>query len=214
MRAQQANDAAHRLAVYRRLQQRNRLVDILRIGVPALGLVTLAGLVVQIYVASTGNRFGVGRIAGTPDTISIEAPEYAGVLEDGSAYRVRASAAQASIERTDLIELSEADMVVDRVDGVQLRAEAARARLDTTSQQVLVRGIADIADSTGTVGRLVDSVFDWGSQMLTSRGPVAIDYSDGATVRAEGLVYDADAMVWTFSQAVVTLPATPGERLP
>jgi lipopolysaccharide export system protein LptC len=30
-------------------------------------------------------------------------------------------------------------------------------------------------------------------------------------VRAQGLVYDAAAMIWTFERSVVTLPATPGQ---
>ncbi|MNL28221.1 hypothetical protein D3C87_1498570 [compost metagenome] len=75
-------------------------------------------------------------------------------------------------------------------------------------------GLADVADSTGTTGTLRDSVFDWRAQLLTTRGPVAIDYADGSTVRAQGLVYDAAAVDWTFERSVVTLPSTPGEGDP
>lgn len=204
--------AAAGLAIHRRLARRNRLVAILRIGVPLLGLVVLLGLSVQIYLASFTGRFGIDRISVTPEEVVVDAPEYAGILEDGSAYRVWAGSARAATAQTELIDLGDAHLVLDRVDGVQLQADADRAQLDTASRLTLVPGEADIADSTGTTGTLTDSVFDWGAQLLTTRGPVVIDYADGTSVRAEGLTYDAAAIVWTFSRAVVTLPSTPGEN--
>jgi len=48
--------------------------------------------------------------------------------------------------------------------------------------------------------------------MLTTEGPVVINQADGTTVVAEGLVYDASAVIWTFTRSVVTLPSTPGEN--
>ncbi len=203
--------AAADLRMHRRLGRRNRLVAILRIGIPLLGAVVLAGLLVQIYLASFTGRFGVGRIEVTPEAIVVEAPEYAGMLEDGSAYRVWAGSARAARESTELVDLSDAQLVVDRIDGVQMQVDAAQAQLDTHAQLTIVPGPADIADTTGTVGTLTNSVFDWEAQILTTTGGVVIDYADGSGVRAEGLTYDAGAMVWTFSRAVVTLPATPGD---
>jgi lipopolysaccharide export system protein LptC len=200
------------LRIHQRLERRNRLVSILRIGLPAMGLIVLLGLVVQIYVGSLTGRFGVGRIEVTPDAVIVDAPEYAGALEDGSSYRVWAEQARAELGRTDLINLSTAQLVVDRPDGVQMQVDAAAAQLDTTNELTIVPGLADIADTTGTVGTLMDSVFDWGSQTLKTSGEVAIDYADGSSVRSEGLEYDASAKVWTFSRAVVTLPSTPGEN--
>lgn len=203
--------AAAQSGMHRRLEQRNRLVAILRIGIPVLGAVVLAGLLVQIYLASFTGRFGVGRIEVTPDAVHVEAPEYAGLLEDGSAYRVWAGAARAATANTDLIDLDDAHLVIDRVDGVQMQVDAAAAQLDAYAQLTMVPGLADIADTTGTTGTLTNSTFDWQAQVLTTDGKVVIDQADGTSVRAEGLVYDAAAMVWTFSRAVVTLPATPGE---
>ncbi|MCW5722595.1 MAG: LPS export ABC transporter periplasmic protein LptC [Devosia sp.] len=200
--------------VYARLMRRNRVVAALRLGVPVLGAITLVALVGQIYLSSLGERYGIGRLSVTPDAITVEAPEYAGVLEDGSHYRVFADAARAATSNTDLIGLSNAAVVLNRADGVQMEAFAARAELDALRQQVLVPGRTEIADSQGTQGALSQSVFDWQSQTLTTSGPVEIDYADGTAIRAEGLVYDAQAKIWTFARAIVTLPATPGEVLP
>ncbi len=200
------------LRLHQRLERRNRLVSILRLGLPAMGLIVLLGLVVQIYLGSLTGRFGVGRIEVTPEAVIVDAPEYAGVLEDGSSYRVWAEQARAELGRTDLINLSTAQLVVDRPDGVQMQVDAAAAQLDTTNELTIVPGLADIADTTGTVGTLTDSVFHWGSQTLKTSGDVAIDYADGSSVRSKGLEYNAAAKVWTFSRAVVTLPSTPGEN--
>ncbi|MBE7733432.1 hypothetical protein [Devosia faecipullorum] len=199
------------LRVYRRLERRNRLIGVLRLLVPAMGALVLAGLVLQLYLSSLTGRFAVGRIEVTPDAIIVDAPEYAGMLEDGSSYRVWAEAARAALERTESIDLGGAHLLVQRPDGVQIEVDAAEAQLDTAGQLTLVPGLADFADTTGTTGTIHDSVFDWQAQRLTSRGAVAIDYADGSSVRAEGLDYDAASKVWTFSRAIVTLPSTPGE---
>lgn len=204
-------DAALRNDVYRRLTRRNRRVRVLRIVVPIVGAVVLVGLLVQIFLASVGSRFEIGQITITPDAVSIAAPEYVGVMEDGSAYRVSAETAHASMAQSDMIDLTNAKVVVNRADGVQLTADAARAVLDTTNRQIVVEGTTDIADSTGTTGTLENSVFDWEKQVLTTNGPVAIDYADGSSVRALGLIYDAKTAGWTFASSTVTLPETPGD---
>lgn len=197
--------------MYDRLGRRNRIVAILRLGVPLLGGIVLAGLLVQIYVSSFTGRFNIEQISVTPDAVVIDAPEYVGTLTDGSSYRVWAETARARLEQSNLVDLSNARLVLNRIDGVQLTMEAAVAQLDTAAQLTLVPGQADVADSTGTTGTLNDSVFDWSNQLLTSRGAVAIDYADGSTIRADGLVYDASTIVWTFTGSTVTLPSTPGE---
>ncbi|WEJ58500.1 hypothetical protein [Devosia sp. FJ2-5-3] len=201
-------------SLYGRLRRRNRVVAALRLGVPVLGAVTLLGLLAQLYLSSVGSRYGIGQVTVTPDAITVEAPEYAGILEDGSQYRVSADLASAATTNTDLIGLGNASVVLNRPDGVQMQASATSAELDALRQQVIAAGITEIADSTGTTGTLEDALFDWQSQTLTTTGPVAIDYADGTAIRAETLVFNAESRVWTFARAKVTLPATPGEKTP
>src|SRR5690554_851537 len=171
-------DAAHRLAIYRGLAVRNRIVAILRIGVPALGSVALVALIAQIYVSSLGSRFGVGQISVTSERVTVEAPEYAGVLDDGTAYRVSASAAEAATDATDRIGLIEAALSMRRPDGVTMLVDAPAAVLDTTGQLVIVEGAANVGNSLGTTGVIHDSVFDYASQALVGEGPVTLDYAD------------------------------------
>ena len=205
-------DAAERLAVYRRLEARNRIVAILRIGVPALGAIILVSLIGQIYISSLSNRFGVGRISVTRDNVTVEAPEYSGVLEDGTIYHVMATDARAAIDATDQIALTDAALTMNRVNGVTMDVKAPAAMLDTAQEIVTIEGIAYVEDSTGTSGTIYNSVFDYVSQTLRGEGAVHIDYADGTTLDGTGMTYDARSMVWTFSGANVTLPSTPGSE--
>ena len=205
-------DAAQRVAVYRGLEARNRVVSILRVGIPALGVVALSALMLQIYVSSRTSRFGVGQIAVSTESITVETPEYSGLLDDGTAYRVSATSAQAAVEATDRIGLTDASLTMVKPDGVTMLVDARAAVLDTTNQLVEVADIAEVSNSLGTSGLLRNSVFDYAAQRLTSNGPVDIDYHDGTTILAESLTYDATTLIWTFTRATVTLPDTPGAR--
>jgi lipopolysaccharide export system protein LptC len=205
-------DAAQRLATYQGLMARNRIVSILRIGVPVMGALLLVALIGQIYVSSLGSRFGVGQITVTPDSVTVEAPEYTGLLDDGTAYHIAASGAQAATDAIDKIRLNEATITMTRPDGLVTTVDARAATLDTTRQLVFVEQEAQVGNSLGTTGVIVDSVFDYVDQTLVGRGPVTIHYADGTYLVAEGMTYDAVTLVWTFSRATVTLPDTPGAR--
>lgn len=207
-------DAAHRQHIYRRLTARNRVVAVLRIAVPAMGVLALAGLVAQIYISSLMGRFGIGQITVTRESIAIEAPEYAGLLEDGSTYKVRATTARASLAASDQVQLSEAHVTLVRTSGVTMDVDAASARLDMSRRIVMVDGPAHIADSTGTVGTIEKSTFDWTAQTVTGEGPVDITYADGAHLLATGMTYDAKTTIWTFGRVMLTLPETPGAQEP
>lgn len=205
-------DAAQRLAIYRGLEARNRIVAVLRIGVPALGIVALTLLVLQIYVSSQASRFGISQITVSPESILVEAPEYSGILDNGTAYRVSATSAQAATNATHRIGLNEALLNMVRSDGVTIEVAAAAAVLDTAEEVVEIAGIAEVVNSLGTSGTLHDTVFDYQAQYLTGRGPVTVDYADGTHIDAEGLTYDSSTLVWTFTRATVTLPDTPGAK--
>ena len=199
-----------RLATYRRLEGRNRFVGILRIGVPAIGMVILVGLLAQIYLSSLGDRFSIGMIEISPDYISVEAPEYSGILGNGTAYRVSAATAKAAPGQSNLISLTDAGLTMRKPDGVTVDVNARMAVRDTTAETVTIKDIAYVEDSTGTSGVIANSVFDYAGQTLVGQGPVSLQYADGTTLDGEGLVYNLDEAIWTFTKADVTLPKTPG----
>lgn len=205
------SDTTARSKTFQRLARRNRFVSLLRILVPVLGVAVFAALCLQLVLASIGGRFEVGKITVTPEAIVVDAPEYVGVLPDGSRYRVSSEGARSSNDRRDYVDLIKARLVMDRADGVQFIATTNDAELDTARELTRAHGLTEVSDSTGTTGTITNSTFDWRSQVLTSEGRVEIDYADGTTIRAEGLVYNAETAQWIFTRSVVTVPSTPGE---
>ncbi|WP_108398407.1 hypothetical protein [Devosia submarina] len=199
-----------RSLIYRRLEARNRLVGVLRIAVPLSGLLILGVLLVQIYLSGMGDSFSIGRVEVTPDNISVEAPEYAGILSNGTTYRVSAATARAAPGAAHLITLADAGLTMTKPDGVQIHVHADQAVLDTSAEAVVIKDLAYVEDSTGTSGIIADSVFDYAAQTLVGQGAVSLQYADGTTLDGEGLVYDLRQAVWTFTEADVTLPRTPG----
>ncbi|MDB5623030.1 MAG: hypothetical protein JWR39_1593, partial [Devosia sp.] len=168
----------------------------------------------QLYLSSLLDQFSIGEISMDRESIRVEAPEYAGVLSDGSAYRVRASDAQAMLNATEQIALREAALSIVRADGTTINANAESAVLDTAQRLVQIQGTANIVDSAGASGTIRHSVFDWSAQTLTGDGAVNIQYDDGTKLTASGIRYDAGNSVWTFTDATVTLPSTPGANAP
>jgi hypothetical protein len=203
-----------RAAIYRRLELRNRVVGALRIAVPAVGLLILAVLLVQIYLSSLGDRFSIGKIEISSDNISVEAPEYTGMLSNGTSYRVSAATAKAAPGQSNLISLTDAGLTMHKADGVTVEVNARAAVLDTSAETVTIKDIAYVEDSTGTSGVIVDSVFDYARQTLIGQGTVSLQYADGTTLDGQGLVYNLDEALWTFTKADVTLPKTPGSSTP
>ncbi|MBU1304064.1 MAG: hypothetical protein KKF33_00905 [Alphaproteobacteria bacterium] len=207
-------DSARRTRVYQGLIRRNRVVGVLRLAVPVVGALVLIALIGEIYISSLGTRFGVGRIEVTRDSVSIDTPEYAGVLDNGTAYRVWASQARAAIGDTNRVALTDARLVMRKRDGVTTTITAVASTLDLANETVTIPGVANIVESTGTVGTIVNSVFDYANQKLVGEGPVHVDQADGTTLDSVGMTYDTNTARWTFSRAIVTLPSTPGSKKP
>ena len=138
----------------------------------------------------------------------------AGLLDQGSGLLLGLSQASLVLGLGSGFDLTDAGLAVTRVNGVTIEAAAPLARLDTTKRLIIIDGVANIADSTGTKGILHQSVFNWSAQTLVSDGPVDIDYADGTDLVAAGMTYDAKTMIWTFSRVTVTLPSTPGADAP
>ncbi len=205
--------STHRRDIYRKLAARNAVVARWRIILPVSGVFILTLMFTQMYLSSLANKFGIGQIELSTDSVTIDMPEYAGVLDDGSSYRVSATTARASTRQADIIDLVGAALSITRKTS-SVQANAPLARLDTTSELVIIDGIANVEDTDGTVSKLYRSVFDWAAQTLDSQGPVTVDYADGTRLVADRLHYDTKAMVWTFSNVTVTLESTPGAKKP
>lgn len=205
--ALRTDTAERRLAIYGALTTRNRIISVLRLGLPLLGTLMFLGFILQIFLASLGANFGIGHVSFSGDAVTVDTPAYSGVMTDGDVYKVSAAAAQASIANLNVIDLKDALLKLTKPDGWQMTAHAAAGSFETIGQVVKVPGTAEVSDSRGNSGSLANVVVDLPKQLVTASGKVTMALAGGMTISSNSLAYDARTNHWDFGRATVTLPA-------
>lgn len=207
-----ARDAGTRARIYAGLEQRNRFVAILRVGVPALGVLVFLGLTLQLILAGMMNQFGIANIRIDRDNLVVDNPSYSSMTADGTMYTVTSRTARTALGDTDLLHLSQAELDVTKPDGSWMKAEAEDADMRLSSQSVFVPEAMGIADSRGTTGTVEGVAADLVSESLVSEGPARIRYHNGTTLHAETMAYDGKRQLWQFNRATLVIPDTPGSE--
>ena len=196
--------------VFNALVRRNHVIGILRLLVPGIGLAFTGFLVFQIIISSMATDYGISGLRVERDKIVIEQPRYAGVMQNGTAYRILADVAQVRVNNPDIIDLAGANITIDQEDGYQIVADASGAVLDIGNQNIVIPGILNTLDTDNVRGQLYDTTIDWPSQTLTSIGSVRLEFDDGSVIRAKSLVYDAKSGEWVFSGVIYNTPGDGG----
>lgn len=210
--AARTETAEQRSAIYASLMRRNRLVAILRIGLPAIGAVILLGLVLQIVIGSLVPDFGFADISIDRGNLVVEAPVYAGVGGDGSVYEVRAERAHTALGNTDLVYLSGVSFSLTQPSGTRFEAAADAAELRVPDQVVSVAGTTRVSSSNGLSGVVGDAVVDVRGERLVATGGADLAFGEAATIRADAMSYDGRTQVWRFTRAILEFSSTPGEE--
>lgn len=212
MSTARTDTAEQRSVIYDALAQRNRLVGILRIGLPLIGAVVLAALLLQLFWSSLAPDFGFANLSIDRDNLVVDSPSYAGVGTDGTTYRVEAASARAGLGDTDLIHMTGARFTMTQVEGSAFVADAESAQMRLSRQMITVSGLTRLSGDSGVAGTVADAQIDIDGQSLVSDGPADLAFSNGATLKAERMAYDGNAQVWTFSRVSLVLPSMPGEE--
>jgi hypothetical protein len=203
--------ADQRSAIFARLNARNRLVRVLRFGLPVIGAIILAGLLLQIYIGSLVPDFGFANITIDRDNLVVEAPTYAGVGTDGTRYTLSAATARAAFGNTDLIDLTGAAFRMTQPGGEVIAADADLAELMVSSQVVTVDGPMRINTASGISGIVGDAVVDIDGESLVAPGGADLAFDDGTTLEAATMTYDGAAGLWSFTGVTLEIAETPGE---
>jgi lipopolysaccharide export system protein LptC len=205
-----AETTEQRSAVYRGLVGRNRTVSVLRIIVPALGVLAFAWFAVHIFLASFVGQFNVGKIKFDGGTVIVDTPSYSGVMADGDIYKVGAEAANTSVTNLDVINLTNASLLLTKPSGARMMATAGAGAFNTVSQVMTVPGAATMSDSSGNKGVMNQVVVNMPDQTLKAAGHVHITTPDGMVIDGDTLDYVAKTSVWTFGRSTVTMPDSTG----
>jgi hypothetical protein len=198
-----------RAAILGRLRMRNGAVGLLRIVVPAIGLVAFLALAGQIYIANLMRQYGVSGIRIDRGNVVVEAPKYSGTGSDGSRYLVTAREARTPIDRSNIIEMNDATLELLQAGGQSYFARAASATMDTENDTVFAPGTVAVTGSDGLEGTLTDVDVDNTNELVTSKGAVDLLLPDGTTIVAETMVRDGKVQTYTFTKATVVVPDLP-----
>lgn len=204
-------DSRQRGALYKRLRQRNRRVAILRVGVPAIGLVVLLSLVGLIVLDNIGAQFGIASLRIDRDNMVVDSPKLTATGPDGAFYDLEAKEARAAITDTNQVLLSDAKLGVRSTDGPSYTAVLAEGQLEVSSQQLTVPGQVDLSGSDGMTGTLHQVIADFLNKSMRADNGVVITLGDGSVIEADTMQYDGQTRVWQFQRVKLTLPMTPGE---
>ena len=201
-----AETAAQRLAILEALGARNRIVSILRIGVPALGVLVLVAFFLQIFVASLAEQFGIGRLSFSGDKVVVDTPSFSGVMEDGDLYTLSAEGASTPVTSLNVIDIRNGMLTLKKPDGRVMTARAENSHFDTLRQVLTIPETAVVGDSAGNAGTLQQVEVDVPAQSLAAKGPVHLRLHGGATIDSEGLTYASKTGLWNFGHATVVIP--------
>jgi len=198
-----------RTAILGRLVARNRVVDALRIVVPALGVVAFLLLAGQIYVANLARQYGVSGIRIDRGDIVVEAPRYSGMGSGGSRYLVSAREARTPIEGSHMVDMTDAELELIQTSGITYFARSGTATMNTVEETVTAPGKVAVTGSDGLEGTLTDVFADSRKDIVTSNGKVDLLLPDGTTIEAATMVREGKTHLWTFTRATVVVPDLP-----
>lgn len=192
--------------IYARLEKRNRLVAILRIGVPIFGLIVLFGLVIQIILANMGGAFQLRGLRLEHGALVVDAPEYSGRMADGTRYMIEALEAESLLTDPDEIALNDAAITFVRADNYLLKLHAADAMLTVGAQILDVPALLRVTDSTGLEADLYRAQIDLNAQTMDVQEHAVVRFTDGTVLNADTLLYNAKAKTWAFEGAKMVIP--------
>lgn len=201
-----------RSAILNGLTGRNRLVAVLRIAVPAMGIVAFLALVGQIWIAGLARQYGVSGLRIDRGNLVVETPQYTGSSTDGSRYILNALEARFPLDQTNIIEMKTAKLDYIKPDSV-FHATGDSAVMDTARQYVTVPGIAHVSSDDGLHGTLTEVRVDMRANTTTAEGPIDMTFQDGTNLKAGNMVFEGGKQLWTFEGGVtMVLPDLPKSR--
>lgn len=206
--------AERRAAILETLAWRNRIVSLLRLAVPAIGLLAFLALIGQIIVAGMMGSYGIAGIRIDRGNLVVEAPQYSGASADGARYLVRGSEARTPMNDTSKIALSTATFDYWPKGRPAFHVSADNADIDTDKQTVVIPGMAVFHTDEGMRGTMRKVDFDSGSGDLTATEPVEITFTDGSTLQAADMRHVGATQQWIFRQATLVMPDLPKSNFP
>jgi hypothetical protein len=209
MAVARALTADQRAEIFGRLVARNRFVGVLRIAVPAAGVLAALLLLGQIWLANIESQYGVSGIRIDRGNMVVETPQYSEIGSDGSRYLVAARDARTPLAHPGVIEMSEPSLSFIRPQRSPMHAHAASGTVDTDRHYVTAPGLVSVTSDDGLYGTMQNVRADMRAQVTVADGPVDLTFPDGSHLTADNLRFDGSTALWSFDRATLVVPNLP-----
>lgn len=174
---------------FRRARRHSRVVRILRVALPAMIVVSTAGISVSTYL----NRLlvplpaTINTLVVSGSKITMDRPHMTGFTRDERAYEIRAAAAIQDVNKPSVIELKSIHALVQMQDKSTVQLKAPRGLYDSKKETLKLDHNILITSSSGYEGRLKEADVDIRKGLVKSDHPVEMSMLQG-TLNANRLV--------------------------
>jgi lipopolysaccharide export system protein LptC len=188
----------------------SRLVRVLRIAVPAVVVLAMAGVV----AISIFNPFralmkqlpvDIDNLVVSGSKITMEAPHMSGFTPDQRPYEVWAKTATQDLTDPDHVELKTLRAKVLQEDRSTVTLEARTGLFDTKAQLLDLRKDIFLQSSTGYEARLSQAMLDIGKGTVTSEEPVDVKLLNGTLTADRLRITEKGALVRFEGHVVMNL---------
>jgi lipopolysaccharide export system protein LptC len=188
----------------------SRLVRILRIAVPAVVALAMAGVV----AISIFNPFralmkqlpiDMDNLVVSGSKVTMEAPHMSGFTPDQRPYEVWAKTATQDLTDPDHVELKTLRAKVLQEDRSTVTLEARTGLFDTKAQLLDLRKDIFLQSSTGYEARLSQAMLDIGKGTVTSEEPVDVKLLNGTLTADRLRITEKGALVRFEGHVVMNL---------
>ena len=206
--------AEERERAFRSGRRHSRTVRVLRVILPVVAVLVLAG-----YFVSTQLNVTVGDVTASIDgmemvdgNLRMLNPTLKGSDKKSGKYVVRAEYADQDIQNPKIVKLHAIKADLATASGGWTRMKAARGVFNSLDERLVMQDRITLATSAGITGELEHATLDMESQTLRSHRPVSFKLDTG-TVRANALTFRSEEKTLVFrGQVKVHLIKGPKEK--
>jgi lipopolysaccharide export system protein LptC len=184
----------------------SRLVRLLRVAVPAVVLLAMAGIIaVSVFnpfrlLAKLPLEMGNLVVSGTK--VTMESPHLSGFSPDGRPYELWAKAATQDLTRPDHVDLATMRAKLLTEDQSTVTIDARNGLFDTKSQLLDLRKDVYLHSSSGYEAWMTRALVDLGKGTVNSDEPVDVKWQ-GGTLRGQRLRITEKGELIRFEGGVV-----------
>lgn len=205
--------AMNRSDSFRQARRHTRLVNTLKLALPALGallcIVYAAALIGSHSLSSDLANLPIPRI--TPRDLSMQNPNYDGVTDDGGRYRVAAARARQDFAQSDLIQLEEIKGELVGKDKSVTTLTAVSGVFNHKENRLELEQRIEIRSDNGFSADLTRALIQTREGRIASDEPVTVRFPAG-TVASKRLEIRQKAREVTFVDEVVAQLKPPSRK--